>query len=96
MPISALVITLQRNVCAGSDIEHEAVIAGIAREACLELGKPEGARVPAVCETPTLEEGRRLVERLMSMEGVAHVDVLSVDFEDLHFEDALLWNEDRF
>ncbi|HWO14951.1 MAG TPA: hypothetical protein VNN80_35855 [Polyangiaceae bacterium] len=86
MPISALVITLRRNVCAGG--EREPVLAGIAREACLELGKPEGARVPAVCETPTLEEGRRLVERLMSMEGVANVDVLSVDFEDLHFEDA--------
>jgi hypothetical protein len=96
MPISALVITLRRTISAGDvfdrDVaDRDAALAVLAGEPCIELGKPEGLRVPAVSETPTLDEGRRLVERLLSMDEVAHVDVLSVNFED-----SEPWNEDHF
>lgn len=77
MPISALVITLRPTAH-----DRDAVLAELAREPYIELGQPEGQRVPAVSETPTLQEGRRLVERLLETAGVAHVDVLSVNFED--------------
>ncbi len=77
MPISALLITLRHTVQ-----DRDAVLAVLAREPGIELGEPEGPRVPAVSETPTLAEGRRLVERLVETSGVAHVDVLSVNFED--------------
>lgn len=77
MQISALVITLGHTGSA-----REATLAALAREPCIELGEPEGPRVPAVSETPTLREGRDLVERLLATTGVAHVDVLSVNFED--------------
>lgn len=77
MPISALVITLR-----DTPPEREHALAELAREPCLELGEARGPRIPAVSETPTLEAGRQLVERLLSTTGVAHVDVLSVHFED--------------
>lgn len=77
MPISALVITLR-----GSPPEREHALAELAREPCIELGEVRGRRLPAVSETPTLEAGRSLVERLLSMTGVEHVDVLSIQFED--------------
>ena len=77
MPISAIVITLRHTAH-----DRDAVLAELAREPGVELGEPIGQRVPAVTETPTLREGRRLVERLLELAGVAHVDVLSVNFED--------------
>lgn len=77
MPISALVITLKETW-----LEREHALAELAREPCIELGEAQGLRLPAVLETPTLEAGRRLVERVLSTAGVAHVDVLSVHFED--------------
>jgi hypothetical protein len=77
MPISALVITLGQ-----TSSDREAALEALAREPELELGEPTGLRIPAVSETATLEAGRLLVERLLGTEGVLHVDVLSINFED--------------
>lgn len=83
MPISALVITLRHTfVEPASAPARDTLLAELARDPCVELGPPLGARVPAVCETATLEEGRELFERLRGMDGVANVDVLSIHFED--------------
>ncbi|MCA9627037.1 MAG: hypothetical protein KC766_05210 [Myxococcales bacterium] len=41
-----------------------------------------GSRVPLVAEAPTLRAARDLTETLMRMDGVAFVDVVSVDFQD--------------
>ena len=87
MPISALVITLRHttpdpDAVDRNAVDRDAVLAALAREPCIELGTPQGQRVPAVSETRTLEEGRQLVERLQNTAGVALVDVLSVNFED--------------
>lgn len=78
MPISALLITLRSTTG-----DPGAALRALSREPEVELGAPIGLRVPAVCETSTLEQGRHLVERLSSLEVVAHVDVLSVHFEDV-------------
>lgn len=77
MPISAIVITLRHTAH-----DRDAVLAELARDPYIELGEPRGQRVPAITETPTLREGRQLVERLLEVAEVAHVDVLSVNFED--------------
>ncbi|MEY4550981.1 MAG: hypothetical protein RL685_7176 [Pseudomonadota bacterium] len=72
------------------------MLAELARDPCVELGQPQGAQVPVVCETPTLEEGRQLFERLRRMEGVVNVDVLSIDFEDEPLESEPLTDRNGY
>lgn len=93
MPISALVITLRYT--PSERAEHAAVLAMLASDPYVELGEPHGVRVPAVCETPTLEEGRQLFERLRRTVGVVNVDVLSIDFEDEQFDEQLVTRAER-
>ncbi|WP_437662414.1 hypothetical protein [Sorangium sp. So ce1182] len=78
MPISALVITLSDEPGA-----RERACRALAGEAALSLGLPSGSRLPAVAETETLLAGEELVERVLRVDGVDFVDVVSVDFSDL-------------
>ena len=41
-------------------------------------------RLPVVAETATLTEGETLYESLRTLEGIAFVDVVSIDFQETH------------
>jgi len=80
MPVSALIITVHGKA------DQPALRAQMAKIAGLELGEAQALRWPAVTETDSLEQGRELLERVQALSGVVHVDVLSVNFEDIDFD----------
>lgn len=75
MPISGLILTTR----PGSEA---CVLDALRAVPGVTLGEPMGSRVPLVAEAPTLRAARDLTETLMRMDGVAFVDVVSVDFQD--------------
>ncbi|WP_433926206.1 hypothetical protein AB3662_25095 [Sorangium cellulosum] len=78
MPISALVITL-----ADEPSARERACRSLAGEAALSLGPRSGSRLAAVAETESLLAGAELLERVLLIDGVDFVDLVSVDFSDL-------------
>lgn len=77
MTVSALVVTL-----ADDEAAQQRLLAALALDRRLTLGSPSGRRLPVVAETSDASEGRRLFEGLRAAEGVIHVDVVSVHFEE--------------
>ncbi len=77
MPISALVITV------AGDADRDQLRARLSEMAEIELGPVRACRWPAVVETASLQAGKALVDRVQGLSGVVHVDVLSINFEDL-------------
>lgn len=76
MIVSALVVTL------GPDPSgHAAVLARLAADPRITLGQPCRDRVPVVTEVASADAGAALVEALQAADGVARVDVVSIDFE---------------
>ncbi len=76
MVVSALVVTLS------PDPAHRAAaLARLAADPRLTLGTPQRDRVPVVTEASSADTGAALVEELTQHDGVARVDVVSIDFE---------------
>jgi hypothetical protein len=76
MPISGLVITLER-------LESRTpLLARLEADPRISVGPPQGLRLPVVTDTPDSEEGEALVRELFSLPGVCFVDVVSIDFSD--------------
>jgi hypothetical protein len=75
MPVSAIVITL--DLPLDSELSHK-----LSSQPGLELGSPQGNRLPAVLDTPTSRASSDTVEQLRSFAGVASVDIVSIDFSE--------------
>jgi hypothetical protein len=79
MPISSLVITLSHNPSAA-----HAAFAALQRTPGVTLGPCIGCRLALVLESASLAQGRETVEGYIAeLEGVHHIDVIRIDFEDL-------------
>jgi hypothetical protein len=79
MPVSGVVITL-----VDDEEARRQALATLSGDPRLTLGEAMGTRLPAVIETETIGEGVRMVrDELPGVEGIAFVDVVSVDFSDL-------------
>jgi hypothetical protein len=75
MTISALVVTLD-------PLAQEQAYQALSIDPRLTLGGSIGGRLPLVAETDTPRDGVELVEELLLVPGVLHVDVVSVDFTE--------------
>jgi len=91
MPVSGLVITLAPpppdapGLSDASRNDSERVIEKINQHPHLQTGPRRGHRLPIVVDTPDSETDKRCWRWLNELEGVHHVDVAFVHFED---EDA--------
>lgn len=76
MVVSALVVTL-----TAEPAPQAAALARLAADPRLVLGPRHRERVPVVSETATTAASVVLVDELQALDGVARVDVVSIDFE---------------
>ncbi len=74
--ISGLVIHLKID----EELARETVIA-IKAEPTIEVGEPQGHKLPIVLECETPDESQATTDWLLSLPGVTHVDVVLVDLE---------------
>ena len=79
MPVLGLVLTLDD----GEATTRRLVAAGLTRAAGLELGEAVGHRWPVVLESTTPHEAEARIDALRCVAGVANVDVVYADFEDM-------------
>jgi hypothetical protein len=78
MPITSLVLTLREDRPAGD------ALARLRRDVPeLELGDPQGARLPAVLDADTYENHDRGLRQLRDHQDVSFVDVVFHDFSDV-------------
>lgn len=77
MPLSSLVVSLTPAPLAETCTRLASDITG------LDLGVPNGRRVPAVLDAPDYETHDRRLEALRQDEGVLFVDVVFHDFSDV-------------
>ena len=70
---------------AGLDADGivKTVFAALGRERDLELGEPAEHRWPAVLESPDERAAESRIDGLRRVPGIAGVDVVYADFEDL-------------
>ena len=73
MPIASVVITLDARATL-----HDAALAALRDDERVEVGNRVGARVPAVLETRTADEGEALVREIASVPGVLLVELVGV------------------
>jgi hypothetical protein len=79
MPILGMVLLLEDREPA----TREAVAANLAGAPGLVLGDPAGHRWPVVLESPGEREAELSIDALRRVPGIAGVDVVYADFEDL-------------
>jgi hypothetical protein len=79
MPVLGVVLLLDDE----SEATHARVAAQLAPMSELELGDVVSHRWPAVLEANTTGEAEACVDALHAVPGVAGVDVVYADFEDL-------------
>lgn len=77
MAVSSLLLWLDPGT-----LPPERTLETLARWPSLTLGTPVALRVPAVLDTPSLQEDIDAVGRLLGLPGIAHVDVVGVFFDD--------------
>lgn len=76
MVVSALVVSLHSDPAV-----HAPTLARLAADPRLTLGALQRDRLPIVTEASSADAGAALVEELAAVDGVARVDVVSIDFE---------------
>ena len=79
MPVLGLVLTIDD----GDAATHRRVAAGLGTAPGLELGQAAGHRWPVVLESATPSEAEARIDTLRCVAGVANVDVVYADFEDM-------------
>jgi nitrate reductase NapAB chaperone NapD len=84
MPVLGLVLMLDD----GSEATRSRVADALAGARDLELGLAQGHRWPVVLESPTNDLVEARVNALREIGGVAGVDVVYADFEDLLMREA--------
>jgi len=77
MTVSGLVLTLENDVRT-----RARALDALALDSRITCGEAHGLRLPVVVETASLAEGETLCESLRNLDGVAFVDVVSIDFSD--------------
>ncbi len=77
MPISGLVVTIQRPIECGAEVMRR-----VQADARFTCGEPCGDRLPLVLEAEDDAAARQAHDWLHSLPGVAHVDVAFVGFLD--------------
>ncbi len=77
MAVSSLLLWLDPGT-----LPPERTLATLARWPSITLGTPVALRVPAVLDTPSLQEDIDAVGRLLALPGIAHVDVVGVFFDE--------------
>lgn len=77
MPISGLIITLEED-----PLRRDAALTWLRRRPELELGVMQGRRLAAVSDTANGDEDKQLWESLRNQDGVQHVDVVFIHFDD--------------
>jgi hypothetical protein len=78
MPISGLVVTLLADEATRARTKR-----GWGADARITVGPEAGDRVALVTEAPSLSASRDLAEEIAGLEGVALVEIVSVDLSDL-------------
>ncbi len=79
MPVLGLVLQMDD----ASEATRQRVAGQLALQGDLELGESAGHRWPVVLESATTDEAEARVDALRDLAGVAGVDVVYADFEDL-------------
>lgn len=79
MPVLGLVLVLDD----ATEATRERAVFGLTAAPGLELGDPAGHRWPAVLEADTPRDAEARIGLLRRLPGVANVDVVFADFEDL-------------
>ncbi len=77
MPVSGLVLTLSPD----PTLRHR-TLEQLARRPQVEVAPADGNRLPIVLDTPEPETDKRCWRWLHELEGVEHVDVAFIHFED--------------
>ncbi len=79
MPILGMVLVLEDQATS----TRKGVEARLGNAADLELGDPADHRWPVVLESPGKQEAEARIDGLRRVPGIADVDVVYADFEDL-------------
>jgi hypothetical protein len=79
MPVLSAVLTLP---------EASAALAELATKPEVTVGTPNGPRYPVVLSTETRQADKALWKWVQALPGVAHVELVFVDFSDLHAEEG--------
>jgi len=78
MPISGLVLTL-----VSEPNGRSSALAALHADPRITVGEQAGDRLALVTETPSLTESRDLAVALSEIEGVALLEVVTIDFSDV-------------
>lgn len=86
MIVSGWVVTLEND-----ERNRMVALEALRGDPRITCGEAHGLRLPVVAETATLSDGESLCESLRTLDGVAFVDVVSIDFSDsnLPLEESL-------
>ncbi|MBW2736423.1 MAG: hypothetical protein JRH20_28885 [Deltaproteobacteria bacterium] len=76
MAISGLVITLSEQ-----ESERVSALNAMEQEPWLSLGVAQGHRLPVVVDSEDRHQFQACWDALLAMEGVVHVDLVTVDYE---------------
>ena len=79
MPVLGLVVTLDDR----DPKTHAHVAVGLRAAPGLELGEAAGHRWPVVLESASPAEAEARIDALRRVTGIANVDVVYADFEDM-------------
>jgi nitrate reductase NapAB chaperone NapD len=79
MPVFGLVLTLED----AGEATRTRVSLGLGAVSDIELGDPVGHRWPVVLDSNTAHAAEARVDMLRAVPGVANVDIVYADFEDL-------------
>lgn len=75
MIVSGLVLTLENDPRSRAH-----ALETLSRDSRILFGEAHGLRLPVVLETASLLEGEEACESLRTLDGIAFVDVVSIDF----------------
>jgi hypothetical protein len=79
MPVLSAVLTLP---------DAEATLVALADKPEVPLGPPNGVRYPVVLSTETRQADKALWNWVQALPGVVHVELVFVDFSDLHAQEG--------
>ena len=83
MPISGLAITLSVDEARALSAQQ-----AMADEQRVEIGPRNGRRLAATIETASQDEDRRLREWMTALDGVEHIDIVFIHFDDADDREA--------
>jgi len=76
MPISGLILSLE------AAVEVDDLVAELSQDPHLDVGVPQGRRLPVVLDTTDAQEDRQLWDWIRERSGVFHIDVSFIHFDE--------------